>query len=278
MDLLKNLLKNPRVVAGVLAVLLTAVGVTGVTVTVDGGSDSSSPPPAPLGSGHGKAGPGSDVGSDLRSESGISSAARAKNAEIGRKVRRRSPERVAGVPCRVDYGGHVYSDRAAGVVPTLFVEHYTVSHNTPGWGDVYAIQHYFQTARLGSAHFIVDFEGHCLKMVPGEKKAWTQGNVNSYAYSVEVIAYGNEPASAWKTSALFKDRILARLTASVMRAHGLPLRRVDPVGCVFPAGVTDHDALECGNDHHDVSPHFPWRVFMRQLRAAGRSHEFPLAG
>jgi hypothetical protein len=59
--------------------------------------------------------------------------------------------------------------------------------------------------------------------------------------------------------------VLADLMRDAMR-HGIPLRRVDPVGCNFIPGWTDHNALECGNNHTDVLPNFPWDV----LAAASR--------
>jgi N-acetyl-anhydromuramyl-L-alanine amidase AmpD len=229
------------------------------------------------------AGGDSDLASNLRTETGISAKDRAANDRIAQRLAdqaptlRGPPAKAIAPKCITDYSGHVYSDRAPGVTPTEFILHYTVSHNVKGWADVYAIRDYFARTRAGSAHFLMDFEGHCLKMVPGDKKAWTQGNANSYAYSVEIIAFGDEPASAWKNAPLFKDRILARLVRSVMDAHHLPVRRVDPVGCVFPAGWADHFALECGNNHTDVRKHFPFKVFRRQLAEVRRTHNYPPA-
>lgn len=213
---------------------------------------------------------GSDLADNLRAEPDVvgKAAGAAKTSDLARNLAPRGPPatgKTVGPKCQVDYSGHVYSDRTAR--PTEFVLHYTVSHNAKGWGDVYAIRDYFKRTRVGSAHFILDFEGHCLKMVPLRSKAWTQGNANSYAYSVEIIAYGNEPAREWKAAPIFRDKILAGLVRRVMDYGGLPLRRVDPDGCVFVPGWDDHEALECGNDHQDVTPHFPYRLFGRQLRA-----------
>jgi N-acetyl-anhydromuramyl-L-alanine amidase AmpD len=225
-----------------------------------GGGDK--PPPDKL-----KVQPGSDLDSNLRKETGISKADRRKNEAIGERIRARkrpSPARAIAPDCREDFDGHVWSSRN-GVTPTQFVLHYTVSSNRAGWDDVYAIKNYFENTRVGSSHFIMDFEGHCLKMVPGSEKAWTQGNANPYSYSVEIIATGRETATQWRNSPLFQNRTLARLVRSVMDAHDLRLRRTNPVGCVFPEGWTDHDALECGNDHHDVTPNFPYWTFANQL-------------
>ena len=166
--------------------------------------------------------------------------------------------------CRQDFSGHVYSERN-GQKPTEFVLHYTVSANRPGWSDVLAIQAYFKRTRIASAHYIVDFEGHCLQMVPLPKKSWTQGAANPTSISVEVIATGRETTAQWLAAPLFTKRILASIARDAMRGHGIPLRWVDPVGCVFGPGWTDHNALECGNDHHDMTPNFPYKQFAAQL-------------
>lgn len=176
------------------------------------------------------------------------------------------PKPVGGAQnydCRQDFSGGVYSDRSAS--PTEWVNHYTVSANVAGWGDVEGIQAYFKRTRIASATYIVDFEGHCLQMVPESKKPWTQGSANSWAISVEIIATGSETKQQWLDSPLIKQGILSSIARDAMRRHGIPLKRVDPVGCVFVAGWTDHNALECGNNHTDVSPNFPYATFQKQL-------------
>lgn len=181
--------------------------------------------------------------------------------------------------CRRDFSGHVYSARAAGARVMSFKLHYTVSPNVKGWGDVRSVQSYFIRSRVGSAHLIVDFEGHCLQMVPWSMKAWTEGAFNSTSDSVEIVATGAETRAQWLASPLFKRGILAAIVRDRLRARGLPLRFVDPRGCVDRLGYTDHFALECGNDHHDVRPNcatasgslpkgcsgFPFDVFQAQL-------------
>lgn len=214
------------------------------------------------------AAPAGDVGHDLRAEPSAPGKhqGQARTEAIAENLAPRGPPaaRVFGPKCVVDYSGQVYSDRAHPA--TQFVLHYTVSSNRAGWSDVRAIQNYFKSTRVASAHYIIDFEGHCLKMVPLSKKAWTQGNANSASVSVEIIATGRETREQWLASPLIKYRKLARLARRVMDSAGFPLRRTNPVGCVFPSGLTDHLRLECGNHHTDVAPNFPWRKFMRDLR------------
>lgn len=165
-----------------------------------------------------------------------------------------------------DFSGHVYSDFVAGITPTEFCLHYTVSPNVPGWGDVYAIRDYFKRTRIASATFIADFEGHILQMVPLDHKSWTQGAFNPYCRaSIEIIATGAETQAQWLASPLIRDRILSSLMRDVMRRYGLPLRFVDPIGCGAPPGYTDHNHIECGNDHTDVGQQFPFAALAAQL-------------
>ena len=158
------------------------------------------------------------------------------------------------------------SARAAGSRVEIFVLHFTVSR--PGSLD--AIQRLFNTPSFGaSSHLGLEMSGRCEQWVDWNRKAWTQGAFNSVAESVEIIAMGNEPRSVWLRSPMFKQGILAAIVADRLRARGLQPKRVNPSGCgVQVAGWTDHNALECGNNHTDVSPNFPYDVFQQQLERA----------
>lgn len=151
--------------------------------------------------------------------------------------------------------------------PLLFVLHYTVSR--PGSLD--AIRGLFNTPSFGaSSHLGIEFTGRCQQWVPFAENAWTEGAFNGRAESVEIIATGSETRAQWLASPLIRRGILASLVRDRLRANGLPPRLVDPDGCgVQQAGFTDHNRLECGNSHHDVSPNFPMDVFQRQLAAQG---------
>lgn len=166
--------------------------------------------------------------------------------------------------CRVDYASRGYGDRHAGAKVMSFKLHYTVSPNVTGWGDVDGVGDYLERVGL-SAHVIVDFEGNCEKKVPFEKAAWTQVAFNSTSESVEIIATGKETRAQWLASPLIKQGILASIVGDRLRARGLPRRFVDPAGCTDKLGYTDHNHLECGNDHTDVAPAFPFDVFARQI-------------
>lgn len=162
---------------------------------------------------------------------------------------------------------HNTSSRTAS--PSMFVLHYTVSANRAGWSDMDAIWSWFNnSASQVSSHYIIDWEGHCYLIVPEATKAWTQGAFNSSSISIEFIATGSEPQSEWASDGDAGLRKGAKVAAASMKRWHIPLRYVDPAECNVVAGVTDHNALECGNSHHDVTPNFPWTKFKGYLAAA----------
>lgn len=168
-----------------------------------------------------------------------------------------------GYSCRNDYANRGFGVRSAPKVMT-FILHYTVSPNVPGWSDVDGVGDYLERVGL-SAHRIMDFEGHCETKVPFDKNAFTEGAFNSTSESVEIVATGRETRAQWLAAPIFRDAILAAMVRDRLRARGLPLRFVDPVGCTAKLGYSDHNHLECGNNHSDVAPAFPFDVFQRQL-------------
>lgn len=189
-----------------------------------------------------------------------------KTDRLGEQLEPRPVGGAQNYSCRVDLSGGVWSSYS--IKPTEGVYHFTVSANVAGWGDVLGIEDYFSRTRIASADRILDFEANCLQMTPiTTGKAWTAGAANEAAcFQYEIIATGRETKQQWLDSPLIKDGVLAAVTRDDARRCGIPLKRVDPVGCVFPPGITDHNALECGNDHTDVAPNFPWRTVMRQVR------------
>lgn len=279
-----------RLPARVRALLLSLVALcAGVTVTVvvadpdqDGRPDQATviveraaPQPAGDLAVPTPASPGATVAppqSVLRDET--PPAVRAPELDAGRAANERRDDRLPARPqpvggaqnysCRQDFSGNVYSSRR-GQRPLSAKLHYTVSPNVPGWGDVRAVQGYFKRTRVGSSTFIVDFEKNCLQMVPLDAAPWTQGAFNRTSWSIEIIATGRETRQQWLASPLIRDGMLAALVRDTNQRLGLPLRWVDPVGCVDQLGITDHDLLECGNVHTDVKPAFPTDVFMRQV-------------
>lgn len=221
----------------------------------------------------------SDVTSNLKTEGPVPAVVEQRNEQLGDSLKPRPVGGAQSYSCRHDFSGHVYSSRN-GIKPSEFVWHWTASPNRPGWGDVLGIQAYFKSTHAASATYIIDFEGHCLQMVPFDQKPWTQLAFNPTSVSVEVIATGSEPTSVWMNSPLVKKGILADLTRDNLRRLGAPLRWVDPVGCNAPAGITDHNHLECGNDHTDVAPYgpprgFPLNYIIRQVKAGANADVAP---
>ncbi len=168
-----------------------------------------------------------------------------------------------GHECRNDYATRGFRSGRADKVMSYKL-HYAVAPNRPGWSDVDGVGDFLERAGL-STHDVIDFEGNCEHKVRYSDTALTQGRFNPTSESVEIIATGQETRTQWLASPLIRDGILASLVRDRLRARGLPLRFVDPIGCQDRLGYTDHNHLECGNDHHDVAPNFPFAEFQRQL-------------
>lgn len=169
-----------------------------------------------------------------------------------------------------------FSDRAPGTKVGLFVLHYTVSRP----GSLNAIRGLFDRPSFGaSSHLGLEPTGRCEQWVAWNKKAWTQGAFNSVSDSVEIMAMGTESRSWWLAQPIIKNGILSAIVTDRLHARGIPPRHVNPVGCgVQQAGWTDHEALECGNTHHDVQPNFPYDVLQAQIVKrynAGQSTALP---
>ncbi len=204
---------------------------------------------------------------DLKDEQppGAPAAAAQKVVEQSEDVPTSEPQLPAGAQnYSCPFNGVVnHSARASDAKVTMFVLHYTVSSHDSLW----AIYRLFNTPSFGaSSHLILQPNGFCRQIVRFNRKAWTQGAFNSVSESVEITAMGTESRAWWLKQKIIKRGILASIVRDRLRARGLPLRFVNPVGCTPKAGWTDHNALECGNNHHDVEPTFPYDVVDRQIR------------
>ena len=160
-----------------------------------------------------------------------------------------------------------YSSRR-GVRPRLFVLHYTVSPNRPGWSDVWAVAGLFDRPSFAaSSHYIVDAEGHCAYIVRESDKSWTQAAANPVAISVEIINSGREPSLAGRAG-LAKVALIA---ADAARRWEIPLQRGAVRGCtVARPGIVQHrDLGPCGGGHVDISPYPIDPVIAAARKAAG---------
>jgi N-acetyl-anhydromuramyl-L-alanine amidase AmpD len=141
--------------------------------------------------------------------------------------------------------------------------HFTVS--SPGSGP--AVIRLFDTPSFGaSSNKLIELTGKCWTLVPNDRKAWAQLTANSAYYSIEIVTNDLSRAQ-WLAAPIIKNGTLAAIVRDLNRSIGAPLRLVDPVGCVFTPGITDHNRLECGNTHWDVGNNFPWDVFIKQVQA-----------
>jgi hypothetical protein len=160
--------------------------------------------------------------------------------------------------------------------PALFVLHYTVSPNRPGRSDVDGITAYFNNpGSQASSNYVIDNEGNCNLIVPESAKAWTQGYMNPWSISVEVINTGSESSYAG-TAGLAK---LGLVVSDATRRWGIPLRRGRTSGCtIVRSGVVDHDSLGCGNNHTDIRPYSVDAVITASRAArAGAGYAIPRA-
>jgi hypothetical protein len=145
-----------------------------------------------------------------------------------------------------------YSSRR-GVRPRLFVLHYTVSPNRPGWDDVNAVVGEFNTpAFQASSNYVIDNEGHCAYIVRESDKAWTQAAMNPVSLSVEVINTGRESTYAG-TVGLAK---VALVVSDALKRWAIPVQLgAVSNGVVTRAGIVDHGMLGvAGGGHHDIAP------------------------
>lgn len=143
--------------------------------------------------------------------------------------------------------------------------HFTVSDP----GSLFTIRDLFNRPSFGaSSNYGWDWAAprgeYCHVWVRVGRKAWAQGPANSAYVSIEIHTRDRSRAS-WIAN--LKDGRLAALVRDLLAETGAPIRLVDPVGCVFPPGLTDHDRIECGMTHWDVGKNFPWDVFLRLVRA-----------
>lgn len=181
--------------------------------------------------------------------------------------------------CSTRPNAHNFSPRN-GTPVRVIAPHYTVSRNTPGWGDVNGVAAFLNLASTqASAHFIIDAEGNCLYTVPTDLKAWTEAGGNSFTVGIEFVAMGDEGALA--PAQIAKGGLVI---AQVAKRYGIPLQIADVTGCTpRRPGLADHMMFGlCGGGHHDLRPLFGTSASARRpgddaralepLLRAARSH------
>ena len=155
--------------------------------------------------------------------------------------------------------------RRPGVKVVQFVVHWGV---VPPEGGLAIMRRLFNTPSFkANATFGMAPDGTCEQWANFDDAPWTQLTFNQVSESIELAAMGSESRAWWLRQPVIRDGILAALIVDRLRARGLPLRWVNPSGCTPKAGWTDHNALDCGNNHCDVTcGNFPRDVVARQVR------------
>lgn len=171
--------------------------------------------------------------------------------------------------CRSTFVQNASSRR--GVRPRLWVLHYTVSANRPGWSDVDAIVSLFNRPSFAaSSHYVIDSEGHCAYIVREVDKSWTEATFNPVGISVEVIANGSEGRYLARAGL----QKLAQVISDSAKRWDIPIRQGATSGCtVTRSGIVDHQSLgSCGGGHADITPYSVSTVIdaVQKVRRAGQ--------
>lgn len=144
-----------------------------------------------------------------------------------------------------------------GIQPRIIVLHTTESHNSAGASDLLALASWFDNPKAqASSHIGNDAEGNDIRMVPDERKAWTQAAFNSLALSIEQV--GQAAQGSWPVAQLANT---ARWVAHWSRKYGIPLTHSTS------HGVCQHSDLGvAGGGHHDCGPDYPFAKVLQLAR------------
>ena len=135
-----------------------------------------------------------------------------------------------------------------GLKPRLIVLHTTEGHNRPGLSDLRGLVSFFDNPRNQvSSHVANDAEGNDARIVPDERKAFTQAAFNSIALSIEQIGFASQtefPQAQLENT--------ARWIAHWSRKWGIPIRHSTS------SGVCQHRDLGCrGRRARRLRPELP---------------------
>jgi hypothetical protein len=155
---------------------------------------------------------------------------------------------------RVWIGSPNYSTRSSSV-------RLIVLHTAEGALTYQSLGNYFASSSSGvSSHTgIDDTAGVVGEYVHRDRKAWTQGNANSYSVAAELCAFAEWDAAEWSRH----PQMLANTAAWVAEeadAFGIPLVRLSAAQAQdgYSAGVCQHvDLGAAGGGHWDCGPAFP---------------------
>lgn len=158
--------------------------------------------------------------------------------------------------------------------PVLIVLHTTEGHNRPGVEDLMGLASYFdQTSTQASSHIANDAEGHDIRMVPDERKAWTQSAFNSPSLSIEQTGFASTSRDEWFKEAPRQLANSAKWIAVWSLKWDIPIRRgvTTGGGSILRTGVVGHKQLgAAGGGHVDPGTGYPFDYVIdlaRYLRA-----------
>ena len=141
-----------------------------------------------------------------------------------------------------------FGERRGGVRPELIVLHFTAMESCAA-----AAERLRDPEAEVSAHYLIDYHGTVLALVPEEQRAWHagagewagRGDVNSRSIGIELANTGTEPFGALQMAAL------EALLQGVMTRWAIP-----------PVGVIGHSDM-APDRKFDPGPRFDWRRLAR---------------
>jgi N-acetylmuramoyl-L-alanine amidase CwlA len=127
--------------------------------------------------------------------------------------------------------------------------------------------------RKASVHFCVDADEE-IRCLPDRHVAYAAPGANHNGLHIEHAGYARQTPAEWADA--YSERMLrrsARLTASLCKRYGIPVRFVGPAGLkAGRRGVTTHAAVTKAfpgpaRTHWDPGPGFPIRHYLELVRA-----------
>ena len=122
-----------------------------------------------------------------------------------------------------------------------------------------------------SAHYCVD-AGAIIQCVAEEDIAWHARGGNTNSIGVELAGMAAQGRHDWEDA--YSTAVLERaaeLVADIASRHDIPIRKLGPGALrAGKRGITGHaDVSEAWrrSNHWDPGPAFPWREFLRSVRA-----------
>jgi len=186
--------------------------------------------------------------------------ARGKEArDYERRLKARFKKLREGADPRPEITANVVNQSSRnGLKPRIIVLHTTEGHNRPGLSDLQGLVSFFNNpASKVSSHVANDAEGNDARIVPDERKAFTQAAFNSVSLSIEQIGFASQKEF---TEAQLKNT--AHWIAHWSKKFGIPITHSTT------HGVCQHKDLGAqGGGHHDCGPNYPLAKVLSMARS-----------